>query len=353
MIELKVADGIYYLVIVFNIGQSIDLKRAKELVATRLGMQTQMQFVPESRFFGYKPHPLRFNSKFERIEQASVNVQITVWDFGALSLCYQWPIPQEFQLSSLVKGSKELTQVFTQDAKKQAATMVEILKPSIFKPEVSDTFEDYPIYVINRYTENFNAEQLRHDYAPIIAKLLWQDENADSEQVVNAVFEGSFSASCYELVVVDWEGAFVYGPKHEDTCTVLEFALVQSLEMRTLLERLNDQLDTSYLKFNKTNSLYKTELKRLAQLSVEGAWAYESVADPLNLVGQRYLSHIYSIAAQQFKFTELDQDISRKLETLNDIYQKVQDRKTALSAHFLELIIIILIATEIIMALMK
>ncbi|MGH7163038.1 MAG: hypothetical protein ACREID_06115, partial [Planctomycetota bacterium] len=137
---------------------------------------------------------------------------------------------------------------------------------------------------------------------------------------------------------------------------VLEFANVQLLEMRFLDARLDRALDRAYdvLVARRGTGLgvfgpARADLRRVAELQVEGAILYERVSNALKLLGDQYLARVYRLAAQRFHLVEWNQGILRKLETADTVYQKMFDRSATRRMELLEWLIILLIAASMIL----
>ena len=67
--------------------------------------------------------------------------------------------------------------------------------------------------------------------------------------------------------------------------------------------------------------------------------------------GEEYLARVYRLAAGRLHLSEWDGVITRKLATVESIYQKLSDRATARRMVLLEWVIIVLIALEIVLTL--
>ena len=122
-----------------------------------------------------------------------------------------------------------------------------------------------------------------------------------------------------------------------------------SIEMRVLLERLDQQLDGLAAKLASRWAVYIFRLRHLSILSIESILTYDSVSDTLDLPGQRFLSVINELAAKRFRLNEFDNDIQRKMDALRNVYQRIYGQNHTFLAHLLEFTIIILILIEIIM----
>ena len=62
---------------------------------------------------------------------------------------------------------------------------------------------------------------------------------------------------------------------------------------------------------------------------------------------------MYQAAAQRFHFADWDRSVTRKLGVMEGIYEKLNDRATSRRLEVLEWIVIILIAVEVVLGLMR
>ena len=88
-------------------------------------------------------------------------------------------------------------------------------------------------------------------------------------------------------------------------------------------------------------------------MQLESAVLLERVTNALKVFGEEYLTRIYRLAARRFQLAELDASISRKLATVESIYQKMADKAAGVRMELLEWVVIILIASEIVLSLTR
>lgn len=84
---------------------------------------------------------------------------------------------------------------------------------------------------------------------------------------------------------------------------------------------------------------------------MDAATLFERVSSAVKLFGDQFFGRVYQAVSERFHFKAWDRAITRKLDVLDGIYQKVGDRATARRLEVLEWIVIILIAIELILAL--
>ncbi len=140
----------------------------------------------------------------------------------------------------------------------------------------------------------------------------------------------------------------------EDERVVLEYAVVELLELRFLDARLDKGLDAAYDLLSRPRtwrdsiSPRSDELQRVAQLQAESATLFEGVNNTLKLLGDQYLARLYGLVSTRFHLHEWDPAIERKLTSLESVYEKLADRAANRRFEALEWIIILLIAVEIV-----
>jgi uncharacterized Rmd1/YagE family protein len=71
------------------------------------------------------------------------------------------------------------------------------------------------------------------------------------------------------------------------------------------------------------------------------------VNNALKLIGDQYLARVYKLAGDRLHLPQWDASILRKLQTVDSIYQKMNDEQQARRMEVLEWIIIVLIALSI------
>ena len=79
----------------------------------------------------------------------------------------------------------------------------------------------------------------------------------------------------------------------------------------------------------------------------------ERAENALKLIGDLYLARVHAAASERFYLREWEASINRKLDIVEDFYQLLTDRVRNTQSHTLELIIILLILFEIMMAIFR
>ncbi|HNB58851.1 MAG TPA: hypothetical protein PK308_00960, partial [Phycisphaerales bacterium] len=83
--------------------------------------------------------------------------------------------------------------------------------------------------------------------------------------------------------------------------------------------------------------------------AMDSAVLFEGVNNAIKLVGDQYLARVYRLAARRFHLAERDEAILRKLQTLENMYDKMSSQAAARRLEILEWIVIALIALSLVL----
>ena len=92
-------------------------------------------------------------------------------------------------------------------------------------------------------------------------------------------------------------------------------------------------------------------LRALGELKVEANGLFERTGNVLKLVGDPYLARVYRLVAKRFHLDVWIESIQRKLDVAEGVYQVLADQAHSFRGEFLEVVVVILILIEILLAL--
>jgi hypothetical protein len=285
-------------------------------------------------------------------------VQVTVFDFGAASLAYQWPLPADLPIGDLKKLSRTLYDINLEpSARKRIEEFMEEIRPAITRPELSPLVEDYYLFIIENFERPLTAAALLSDESALIAQVLRFETDTLSRQQQDEALNHKLSYYENDLVVIDWNAALIYDRDFHDTAYVLEFLNVELLEARYIDNQLDRRIgDYQGISLKQGDWLlplrtpYRKAIQALAELRLESLLLTERVDNALNLIGDLYLARVHAAAAERLYLRAWQSSISRKLDIIASLYQLLTDRVRTVQSQTLELVIIILIFAEILMA---
>jgi hypothetical protein len=181
-----------------------------------------------------------------------------------------------------------------------------------------------------------------------------------SEEEIAEAVKLHLSYSPEDLFVADWAAAVLIDRDCDETLQTIEFVNLLLLEYRHLDERLKARLAAAYQLIQPlTRSwlpLWHTHhrpLRSIGELKVEANSMIERPVNVLKLLGDQYIARVYSLLAKRFHLEEWEQSIRRSLEVVEGVYGVISDQAAGYRTELLEIIVILLILFEIVMALIR
>jgi hypothetical protein len=351
-------------IFVFEVAQAIDLDHAERSIGRGSERPRFRHRGRVTSFFQYRPAPLRVSQEQAplRLERWATDpvVDLVLYDFGAASVAYRVPVAGGLEDLHAASGAVRRSDLLRGDALGRVEALLQSIAGAVQRPQVAGFTEDYTIVGIREGVDAVTAAAFFERNLERIAQILRPDAGTLSpEEIANAT-EVRISFGPSDMTIVDWDAAFVLDPDPEDVQAVLEFANVQLLEMRWLDLQLDDAIERSYQLLARGRGWRRAmpsgltaDLNQVAELQLESAVMLERVSNALKVFGEEYLARIYRLAAGRFQLGELDATITRKLATIESIYQKLTDRANTARMEVLEWVVIVLIASEIALGLLR
>jgi hypothetical protein len=355
-----IKDGVAWVYLVYDVGVGIDLDAAEKNLKS---LTERVPFRHHSRapkYFEFTPYPLRVSQTCAPLSVGSwktgPNVELVVYDFGAVSVSYQIPLAGPF--SSLAQLSELLydNEVLLADARRLLDDLLRGMGAAVNRPQISAAYEDYVVFQVRDFAEAGARARLVTEESALLAQVLRADADLDADQEIQDALSARVEHRADDTVFVDWVSAIVFAKDADDTRTVLEFATVQLLELRHLDAQLDGALERYYTALSNLGrfSIFTKadkELREIGELQVESAVLFENINNAIKLLGDQYLARLYREAARRYHLQAWDASIERKLRTLESIYEKLEHQLSTARLEFIEWIVVILIAFEIVMPL--
>ncbi|MBI3563566.1 MAG: hypothetical protein HY079_00045 [Elusimicrobia bacterium] len=357
--DTVIKDGVAYVLFAYDVGLSIALDAAEKRVKSMTERTPIKHQRRAPKYFDFQPIPLRVTQVSEphRIGgfATSPAVETVLYDFGAVCVTYQIPLAGPF--SDLLKLSEALydNDVLLADSRRLVEELLGGVSTAVNRPQISSFYEDYVIFQVREMDGPDAHRRLLAENKLLVAQVLRADDDLRSDQEVQDALLCDISYGADDLTLVDWVSALVFAKAAEDTRAVLEFGQVQLLELRHLDHQLDAALDRCYEAL--TRSAQKSamfpaagdqEMRAIGQLQVESAVLFEGINNALKLLGDQYLARLYEQVAKRYHLDAWDESILRKLRTLESIYAKIEDAQSSARLEFLEWIVIVLIALELV-----
>ena len=353
-----------------DIAYEIDLRLAEELWAKRgagASARSRLGTTP-SKAIAFGIPPLKLEMGPVPIQVAGQDIvaaaDVRLYDFGVAAFALRIPIRsmgwQAF--TQFVNSVDAAVGPTAQTGAWQALLerLREALKEALDRPSAAQIQEDYLLASVDRLDPPMQADDILAglDLAPLLAgetRPLSDGARAD-------LLRHRFSYFRDDLVVLTWDRAFILEPRREtDVADVLEMANAQLLEMRTYDEMLDEELPRMRALVeaarNRTSMLAAGRYSRLAQrlhaLVGEVTELTERVDNALQVTEDVYLARVYAAAMEVFRVASVGAAVDRKLAIIRDTYTALHGDAAGSRAEVLEIAILLLIAVEIVLSLVR
>jgi len=360
MSEVIVRRGKILVYRFYEIGSEVDLKKASLVMQQKQNTTRFRLDRPNKSAMVIAEEPLTVHLgaiELNLMEQkVSAELDVRVWSYGGISLCFQIPLSEKTSWDELVRCAAwlERDEQLDKIAWDKSRDIQKEIAPTI--PVLNDwtTHEDYVVYFLQEVDGIPDGALQIFDKVDVAALILAEPKEKLAEQVRRAVRESVMQYSCNDMAVIDWNTALVIEPSGSmDVPMVIEFANSQLLEMRYYDDLLDDKLDRLYKSVaGHKPSIFSNAYSRLGeeagQIYLEIAEVVENVENSLKVVGDFYLATVFRAASTRFRFKDWQTSINEKLSNLAEVSKLLHSQVSESRSHWLEIIIIALITVELI-----
>ena len=353
---MEIVDGSIRSYYLFDVADTIDLATLRTIEGEGLA-RADIPLRPHAStaYLQFPVPPLVARLPDVDLGETRATVRAKFFDYGVISLRLSFdargPWNRLFDLTEKVKRD-ESTVAYAQ---KTVMRLCDELGSALKKRHVP-LVEDYFVVDVGRFDVPIDAEDLLHDNPERLAALLLGERSGLSKAEIDEALRVRFSYFNDDVTVVQWDTAFIYDRRESSDAIqdILEFANSQLLELRTYDALLDRELDEIYkhLPERPTRSTLgrreAEQAENLRHLIVDALELIDRSSNALKVVGDAYYARIYRAAARRLSLTDWQRQIDSKLASLNDMYRFAIDQSRSRRDEFLELIVIILIALELV-----
>jgi hypothetical protein len=350
----------------FDVAEEIDLDAAQRLLALDSRRVRLTRAGAEYLLLPNPPLTIELGRRTLALNAGALAVEVVgrLFDHGSVSIRFRVPVQPGTEVGALILLADELYDSPAMDA--LALEALESFRPAITPAlrsgKLWEQTESYAVHFVERIQGSPSAADVLSwpELAPL---LLGETREAKlSERERSDVTAQHFSYGEHDLVVVDWNAAFVYEPTGStDIPDILEICNGQLLEFRYYDHQLDRQLtrvgETLRRARRRGIPLFRTtdaQLARSVQLTlIEMSEALERVENSLKVIGDFYLAKVYEAALEQLRVDDWKASVQRKQQTLGDVYQWLKGEVDTARSLTLEVMIVALIVVEVVLALLR
>ena len=350
----------------FDVADEIDLDAAQRLLARDTRRARLARAGAEYLLLPNPPLAVELGQRPLALHGGPVVVDAVgrLFDHGSVSIRLRVPVQRGTTLGALVPLADELYDSPAVDALayQLLGSLRAAVEPALRNSKLWDQTESYAVHFVESFREPLTAEAVLA--APELAPLLLGEtkERVLSRHERADVTAQHLSYGDHDLVVMDWNAAFVYEPSGStDIPDILEICNAQLLEFRYY----DDQLDRQLARVGETLRRSRrrgipllggtdASLARSVQLTlIEMSEALERVENSLKIIGDFYLAKVYEAALEQLRVDDWKASVQRKQQTLGDVYQWLKGEIDTARSLTLEMMIVLLIVVEVVLAFLR
>jgi hypothetical protein len=348
-----IAQGAFRAFFVYDVADTIDLRQLRTVGGRGVARAPlTLRREASSEFIQYPVVPLIV--RLPDIEAYGAAVRAKIFDFGVVSI--RLSIPFSGSWDDFAALTRRLRRDDKLETRARAALDDVLTEIGGALDEPHDALvEDYFVLEVERFDEPLEASVLTGGCAGPLAQLLLFEERPLVAGEEAEALRVAFSYYRDDLVIVQWDAAFVYDRAEgaEAIVDILEFANSQLVEFRTYDTRLDEELDAIYalqpgrpLRRLQRGRDAAERADRVRYLLVDTLELTDRASNALKIIGDAYYARLYRAASTRLGLADWQRQIDAKLRSVAEIYRVLQDQAQYARSEVLEIIIIVLIAVE-------
>jgi hypothetical protein len=350
--------GSFYASFLFDVADTIDLKKLGRIAGESAEpAPLRMRTTPSPEHIQFAVPPLAANLASATIDGHLAAVRAKIYDYGVISVRFAFPYAGSwFGFVEMTTGLRRGDRL-ANEARRLLAEILVDCAGALAEPH--DTLvEDYFTCAVEQLALPLDAATLLADFKPAVVGLMMAETHDLSPDEQAEVLRLRFSYFPEDLVVVQWDCAFILDTR-ENALVLLdlfEFANSQLVEFRTYDAQLDLQIDMIYgldmTRRVRLRPLHRREAEQradqLGYLLVDVRELSDRASNALKIIGDAYYARVYRAAAARLGLDVWQREIESKLDSVGEVYRYLIDQAQAARSEFLELIVIVLIGIEII-----
>ncbi|MDD1716003.1 MAG: hypothetical protein LUQ01_03300, partial [Methanolinea sp.] len=304
---------------------------------------------PKSISMEEPPLLLRLQSAYVEQDGRSYTFTVVarVFDIGAISLCLILDEPQS--PSSMLEeaalrfaGQRGLDAHFGAALTQLRAILTKELGDRPIDPGF---YDDYTIYL---------ADRLDTSTDPVA--VLLGEKIPFSRETRTDTLQHTLSYGADDRAIISWDGTILISPDPPiDLIELVEFAMVQVLELRFYDRELSRQMEKMYVDIEVADRLwwyrrvqqYHSLMKGLMSTQAEVSEITEKISNLIKVTEDVYYARVYATTLRALRIQQWTDSVNHRISVIRENYRMLSDEVNVQHSHFLEWVVIALIAFEI------
>jgi len=343
--------GHIYIFHSFDVGDDIDFETIKK--------EQLLNRVPhiEPRYFKEYHTPLEVEPPHPHTTSHVDSAKLH--NFGAITIRYK--VPFTSTLEKLRGDLPDITNDYKEQSIDDGVSIFKAIKQAIRLPHFYHMSKSYVLVQIDPQ-EDTPVLELKQSYDHMIASMLRFETENLSEYKKDEIFASAFGYYRGDLIVIDTEAACIYDDEYNEILDLFEFVNMQHLELQYFDRVLNRQLNRVYedevqrLSFKAYIPMWGTlstdPIGGLSKLKVDISVITERLENSIKLAGDPYYTELYNALIAKLDVENWKDSIQKKLSIIQDISNVHQNRISTVREDLFNLLIVILIFFEFIVAIL-
>lgn len=294
-------------------------------------------------------------------KRTSASIQFLYYAIGAVSVRIRFPV----EAASLGEiGAVAQYRLILDEQRwtfeEGARRLVERARGS-WEPTLHDRYANeilHKAYTVFAFSEADlpASEFVRERERDVAGLITGEDGSRLYDREVKEAMKRWFSYYHDDVIVVDWDAAFIIDPHAEygDLLWVLELATLQLLQFRAYdvfldkaLERTYDDLGQLFRKAPLLRRVRKTA-HELTLLRIEFAELADAADNITKFLGDWFLARVYQAASEEFHIADWRASVDEKIATVNGLYQLSIAENDTRRLIVLEVLIVLLFILDLV-----
>jgi hypothetical protein len=360
--NLAVRSGAFQAFFIFDVADTIDLTRLVDIAgkgAERAPLRLRSTPSPGNIQFAVPPVVLPLAPV--KIGSRAGDSRAKIYDYGVVSIRFSFPYSGSMDDFARLSGALRRDDTVVSQANDLLRNLLHDFAPALVEPHAT-LVEDYYICTVEEFEAPLPASALLTDHAAGLVALLMAEPQPLGPEEQREALRLHFSYFENDLVVLLWDAAFIYENREDAQVIedILEFSNSQLVEFRTYDARLDGELDAIYAMDDTRKLSYGFTRRRAAErraeelgyLLVDIRELADRASNALKIIGDAYYARIYRGIAARLGLEDWQRQIDSKLDSVSEVYRYLVDQAQTARSEFLEVVVIVLIAIEIVVGIL-
>jgi hypothetical protein len=357
----RINSATFFVCYLFDVADTIDLKRLGSIAGQSLQPAPLTRTIPTPEAIQFAVPPRVAVLGDVTAHNRTGTARAKMYDYGVISIGFMFPFTglwSEFtELASVFRGDDALAVL----ARERLQTVLFECGGALVEPH-DPLIEDYFVTTVEQLERPVDAQTLLDALRSQLVGLMLAETGRLAPSEESEALRFNFSYFPDDLVVVQWDSAFIFDSRTDAEVVVnlLEFANSQLVELRTYDTRLDAELDVIYAADFPPRTRIRPMRRRgieqrasqLSYLMVDIRELADRASNALKITGDAYYARIYRAIAARLGLDVWQRQIESKLDAVGDVYRYLVDEAQVARSEFLELIVIVLIAIEIVVGIL-